>query len=203
MTSKTAKAKGRRLQQQAAEILAEAMGLTIDAEPPAKPGERRGVVYVPEGQGDLRIRRMGQPGADIVLASQKAQWRIAIDGRPAWIECKNQEAFRLDAATWSRGSIWLQGVYEDTVTRADKVGAAPLLILSRNHFPILAAIERGTRLIDTMLKEWRSETIMMVGRSLVLVRLFYFTDLLRHVEIERLHSKDLTSGAGALNIGAK
>lgn len=142
MNTKGCKQKGRTFQQQCAEAIAIHLGLTIQAEPPTKPGTRANdAVYVPETDpADLRIRRMGQPGADIVLASEKARTRVAdsASGRAYWIECKNTEDFTLDAKFWSHGSAWLEKVQVATVLAANSAGMAPLVLVKRNGWPAFA-----------------------------------------------------------------
>lgn len=115
MTPKSAKAKGRRLQQQVAEALSRAFGLTIAAVPPTRPRrDASGVVYVPESDGpDLGIRRIGEAGADVVLLSARARERVRIRVgddrrlRSCWFEVKNVERWGQGYARgrdlWDRG----------------------------------------------------------------------------------------------------
>jgi len=87
-------AKGRRLQVELAESLALAFKLTIDAEPPTKVGVRQnGVEYVQEGTGDLRIRRSGQAGADVIMTSNISRRFLRLFGKPIHFECKNVETY--------------------------------------------------------------------------------------------------------------
>lgn len=98
MRTASRKAKGRALQQEVAEMLSYSFGLTIMAPPPTKPGNRNGAEYVPEPDGDILIRRMSQPGADVLLKSQKAidivnsHFGRAGEKSIVGFECKNDEA---------------------------------------------------------------------------------------------------------------
>lgn len=98
MRTASKKAKGRALQQEVAEMLSYSFGLTIMASPPTKPGNRNGAEYVPEPDGDILIRRMSQPGADVLLKSQKAidivnsHFGRAGEKSIVGFECKNDEA---------------------------------------------------------------------------------------------------------------
>jgi len=130
MKPSSVKAKGRRLQTETAESLGVRLNLTIDAEPPTKPGRRSsGAIYVPEGTGDLRIRRMGQPGADVVPISKVAQDRLRLNREPLHIECKNVETFDLMTILRTRESpAWLTQAFR----QCDKK-KHPLVVLRKNR----------------------------------------------------------------------
>lgn len=150
MTHGGRKAKARRLQVEVAEMLARAFGLTILAEKPTKPGRRNGVLWVPEGEpADLKVRMMGQSGADVALLTARARRAVAYDGAPLWIECKNMEAgWELGKAFWSRkvpggiAAAWRQAqkgaVAVGRVLGVMDRGMLPLVVLSRNFWPPVA-----------------------------------------------------------------
>ncbi|MEM4723843.1 MAG: hypothetical protein QXP01_02390 [Candidatus Hadarchaeum sp.] len=93
MRPRSIKQKGRRLQVLVAEWLSRHTGLTIIATPPTRPGIRNEAIYVPEGEGDLLVRTMSQPGIDVFLASDKARaiCRDVLGVDALGIECKNDE----------------------------------------------------------------------------------------------------------------
>lgn len=109
MTHGARRSKARRLQVHVTEALARAFDLTILAEKPTLPGVRDGVVWVPEGEpADLKVRVMGQAGADVALLTPRAMKAVALDGHPLYFECKNAEAtpaVRLDDKFWTKGMV--------------------------------------------------------------------------------------------------
>lgn len=135
---RSSKAKGRRLQTYVAERLSAFLGLTIEAVPPTKPGNRNGAMYVPEGTGDLRIRRMGEGGCDVILVTENARYKAAVGPQPLFIECKNTEAWALDAMFWIKGSnAFILNALEQA-RRSAPEGWMTLLILGKNRWPPLA-----------------------------------------------------------------
>jgi len=146
MRVQSGKAKGRRLQATVAEALSRTHGLTIEAVPPTKPGAREhGATYVGEfKQPDLRVKRMGEAGADVVLLSQRAVDRVALQDtngvwHPVWFECKNREGWQLDAHFWNAGRLAiLDRAFEQTAERPEEY--VPIVVLSRNRHPPLAVL---------------------------------------------------------------
>lgn len=135
---RSSKAKGRRLQAQVAEAFSAAFTLTIEAVPPTKPGERNGAMYVPEGTGDLRIRRMGEAGCDVVLVTEDARKAVAVGRLPLFIECKNTEAWALDAMFWARGTNAFIAKALHQARASAPEGWMAVLILGKNRWPPLA-----------------------------------------------------------------
>lgn len=140
------KAKARRLQVDTAEILAGSGDLTIEATPPTKPGKRNGVLWVPEGVADLRVRTMGQPGADVAPLSDLAKKKLRFRGRPTWWECKNTESWEFGAQFWITGSMavltnaWVQARKAASHFHSDfSLQWEPIIVLGKNRWPILAA----------------------------------------------------------------
>ena len=137
------KAKGREFQSLVAEMLAVGLGLTIRAEPPTKPGTRaNGAVYVPEGDhADLHVRRMGQPGADVALLSDKARRLIAIEDFELHIECKkNAKEVDLGWKFWRGGgcNAFLSKAMNqanDGAHRASVRAAVGLVAFAGNNWP--------------------------------------------------------------------
>jgi hypothetical protein len=145
MTHKSANGKARRLQVLAAELLSIHCDLSIEACPPTKPGIRAtGARYLPEGsQPDLRVRMMGQPGADVALISDKAKAQARFrDGNPFWIECKNTEKWGLESTFWERSV--LPEFMQDALAQAEQGsqaaggGSTPLVVLAKNHWTPMA-----------------------------------------------------------------
>lgn len=135
---RSSKAKGRRLQTYVAERLSWFLGLSIEAIPPTQPGERNGAVYVPEGTGDLRIRRMGEAGCDVVLVTEYARQQATFKSQSLFIECKNTEAWALDAMFWVKGSnAFILNALEQA-RRSTRDDWMALLILGKNRWPPLA-----------------------------------------------------------------
>ena len=144
MRTSSVKAKGRRLQSQLAEALAAYFGLTIEAVPPTKPGIRKlragGTArYVPEGErADLRVRRMGEAGADVALLTKRARQRVALGGRWVFWEAKNVEAFALNSTYWTDGScVVLRTAMEQHV---EHTGYVTVAVLGKNRHPPVAAV---------------------------------------------------------------
>lgn len=139
---RSSKAKGRRLQTYVAERLSEFLGLSIEAIPPTKPGERNGAVYVPEGTGDLRIRRMGEAGCDVVLVTEYARKQATFKSQPLFIECKNTEAWALDAMFWAKGSnAFILSALDQarrSAVHAYTEDWMTVLVLGKNRWPPLA-----------------------------------------------------------------
>lgn len=151
MLTSSAKAKGRRLQFQVAELLSKEFALTIEANPPTRPGERKnGAVYISETDAlaDLRVRRMGEAGSDVALLSTTAKERVcqrdvywAGSGNPhapLWIECKNTEAWNFDANFWKTGANAFVDAAMHQINHAMPSKWRPLLVLGRNRWEPLA-----------------------------------------------------------------
>ena len=149
MTSKSGKAKGRRLQVLVAETLAARFNLTIEAAAPTKPGLRaNGARYVSEGDmPDLRVRQMGQPGADVALLSEHARAVVRLPGRePIWWECKNSESWALDAGFWRAHDLpkfalkAIQQAYGACLKagKLDQYTAMPVIVLGKNNHEPMA-----------------------------------------------------------------
>lgn len=119
-----------------AEAIAVRFGLTIEAGATTQPGRRpNGAVYVVEtDHPDIRVRRSGEPGADVCLLSTKAQKAF-----PFWIECKNSESFSL--ASFANGAI-------DFVEKAFlQCHERPAVVIwRRNYHPTWAFIELSCQL---------------------------------------------------------
>ncbi len=140
------RAKGRRLQVEVAVILAKKFKLQIEATPPTKPGIREGAIWVAEDdKPDLRVRTMGQPGADVAILSLRAKRKISMYNSqtlkydPVWFEVKNVEAWRLDAKFWEKGQ--LPSVMVSAVKQAKKnapEGWRPIAVIGKNYMPPLA-----------------------------------------------------------------
>lgn len=121
-------------------MLARAFGLTILAEKPTKPGKRNGVLWVPEGEpADLKVRMMGQSGADVALLTAKAKAAVAYNGRPLYLECKNVEA------GWEFGKAFWEGKVPAGIAaayaqaeRAARPAYHPLVVMSKNFWPPIA-----------------------------------------------------------------
>jgi len=147
-------AKARRLQTRVAEDLSRAFGLSIEAEPPTKPGRRNGALWVAEGSGaDLRVRRMGSPGDDVALLTDAARRRVRLPGRPAFaFECKNAEAWDLDAVWRSalrkgHGCVSAEApaFMRDALRQLTARIAGdrePVVVLGKNNWPDLALLAR-------------------------------------------------------------
>jgi len=141
------KAKGRRFQVEVAETIARARGLTIEAVPPTKTGVRKDVRWVEEGHADLRVRRMGEAGADVALLSELAREQITLGHNiPVWIECKNAEGWTFDAGFWRTGKHYF---IAEGLIQAKKamptINWKPVLIMSKNRWPALAIWEATGR----------------------------------------------------------
>lgn len=145
MKVKSLKAKGRRLQVEVAEALASYFDLTVEAQPPTKPGRLRNVTYVPETKNpDLRVRRSGEPGSDVVLLSDKAKQVLSIGGTPLSIECKYTEKFSLAhfLKTLDIGHIIGKGFKQaESVSSRSTV---PVVFARKNRYPILCFLRFGT-----------------------------------------------------------
>lgn len=143
MRSSSVKAKGRRLQVELAEQLSVRFGLTIEATPPTKPGVREasGAVYVPvHAFPDLRVKRMGEAGADVELITPKATERVRLDGYPIWWECKNVErGWDLGPGFWKTGSLALVTQAFEQAKAAKPVDTTTVVVISKNRHPTLAA----------------------------------------------------------------
>jgi len=142
MKTAGAKAKGRRLQVLTAEIIAREYSLTIEAHPPVPVGERQGVLYVREDENpDLRVRGSSEPGADVVLVTERARSCLcAPRGESFHIECKNVEEIGLGPKFWTGlGSAILDTAYNQALTS----GREPLVVLSRNRWPVIGAVGRN------------------------------------------------------------
>lgn len=154
MTHKSGNAKGRRLQVLVAETVATQFGLTIEAASPTKPGTRaNGAVYVAEGERpDLRVRQMGQPGADVALLSEKAREVVRIPTRdPIWWECKNTERWALDAAFWRAHDLpapALKAIQQ--AYRASQGYWTPVVVLSKNHHEPMALWQATRPEVDAL-----------------------------------------------------
>lgn len=147
MTHGGSNAKARRLQVRVAEDLSRALGLTIEAEPPTRPGERNGATWVVEGSGaDLRVRRMGAAGDDVALLTKQASARVRWPGgAPLQIECKCTEAISLDAV-WKgdrRSCAPLAAALAQLRKRHPEWGQSePVVVFSKNRWPVLALLAR-------------------------------------------------------------
>ena len=143
MRPSSAKAKGRRLQVELAEALSVRLGLTIEATPPTKPGVREasGAVYVPvHSFPDLRVKRMGEAGADVELLTPKAASYTKLDGHPIWWECKNVErGADFNAAFWRSGRLPLLDTAFEQADASRPPQSTVAVVFSRNHYPILVA----------------------------------------------------------------
>ena len=167
MKTSSAKAKGRRLQVQVAEVLARAFSLSILAEKPTKPGKRNGAWWIgeselfptqaavdlalPDGSDhwtpDLRVRLMGHPGADVALLTARARERVAHQRRPLSIECKNVEAWGLGREFWlGEVPALVRAGYEQARKQCvagvlSSLAALPLLVVGRNRWPPVAVCD--------------------------------------------------------------
>ena len=142
MKSRTRKDKGRRLQVQLAEALSIHFGLTIEAKPPVQTGERAsGALYVPEsGRPDLQVKRMGEPGADVVLMSGRARGLVSVAGLPCMFECKNHEALEFGPKLWDMGALpVVREALGQCYAEAMDAGWLPCAVVSRNRWPVLVA----------------------------------------------------------------
>ena len=98
MTHGARRSKARRLQVHVTEALARAFDLTILAEKPTLPGVRDGVVWVPEGEpADLKVRVMGQAGADVALLTPRAMKAVLTRKNPT--RARPSDAEQPQAAT--------------------------------------------------------------------------------------------------------
>lgn len=144
MTPGARRAKAQRLQRRVAEDLSAALGLTIQAEPPTRPGRRpNGARYVAEGDvADLRIRRSGQSGDDVVLASPKALALVQLSkGVPLAIEVKNVEAWTLDAV-FRRDTGGLAFLARALAQLHGRISGRrqPVVVFGKNRYPPLALL---------------------------------------------------------------
>jgi len=142
MKPASAKCKGRRLQTQLAETLAVRFDLTIDATPPTKPGARpNGAVYVPvHAFPDLRVKRMGEAGADVELLTPRAIERVQLDGYPIWFECKNVEnGWDIGAGFWRSGNLAVVADAFEQASAARPIETTSVIVLAKNRHPMLAA----------------------------------------------------------------
>jgi hypothetical protein len=146
MTPGARRSKGQRLPRHVAESLSAALNLTIEAAAPTKPGKRpNAAVYVAEGSNaDLRIRRSGQPGADLALLSERARSLLAIEERNVYVECKNCEGWMVGADMWKTGKVsklvykaWSQTLRAANACFAD---VRPMIILGKNNHPPLVIL---------------------------------------------------------------
>lgn len=143
MRHRSRRDKSRRLQVQVAEAFARAFKLMVLAEKPTKPGTRNGVLWVPEGEpADLKVRMMGQAGADVALLTARARDAISWCGLPLWIECKNVEG------GWDLGKAFWEGKVpsglKDAWNQANKGAKAtfrPLVVVARNFWPPIAVAD--------------------------------------------------------------
>lgn len=140
--ARKSKSKGRRFQVIVAEMLAQFFGLSIEANPPRKPGVRKGVAYVMEGQGDLRVRNMGQAGADVALVSHAARKMVSFLNIPFHIECKNLQSFSLDQKIWE-GKVpeLIQKAWGQAVKGAKYQRFYPVLVITRNFYPPIVVVD--------------------------------------------------------------
>jgi len=149
--SRSAKNKGRRLQIGVAVSVAAKLGLTVVCDPPREPD---GVLWVPEEglqleEGkpiewpDLRVRRMGEPGADVALLSVRARQRVTIGGQPVWWECKNSESWEFGPRFWEgKGQAFVENAWNQARGAAPK-GWVPVVVLGKNRWPSLAVWRGG------------------------------------------------------------
>lgn len=182
MRPSSGKAKGRRFQVEVAEIIAKARGLTIEAVPPTKAGFRNGVQWVPEGTGDLRVRRMGEAGCDVALISHEAREKVTLGYNvPLWIECKNTEAWTFDAGFWRTGqNAFIHQAMEQTKKAIAKqkqviLNWKPVLVLSKNRWPALAVWHATAR----DLAQFDGRQLLLFGES----GEYYVTNFLDFVDI--------------------
>lgn len=151
MKIRSAKNKGRRLQIGVAVSVASRFNLTIVCDPPREPD---GVLWVPEeglvGEEvalikwpDLRVRRMGEPGADVALISVRARQLVTIGGQPVWWECKNSESWEFGPRLWEgKGQGFLENAWNQARTAAPKEWV-PVVVLGKNRWPSLAVWRGG------------------------------------------------------------
>jgi len=124
MLTRSAKAKGRRLQNQVARDLARVTGLRY-----GRPDD---------DSADLRGRPMGMSGPDIVR-SERALERV-----PFYIECRARESWGFGPRTLDSGTSPLVTWFVETANAAFWWNEArpdlnvPLLIVTRNHYPVVA-----------------------------------------------------------------
>jgi len=166
-------------------ILARRFKLTIEATPPTQPGIKKKVQWVREDEKpDLRVRTMGQPGADVMLVSEQAKNKVSLfdslEGRwyPVWFEIKNVEAWSLDAKFWSNGLLpaVMTGAYHQAVKRAPR-GWKPIAVVGKNYMPPLAIWFSPIEDQLEALKTW--EAPMLVSNSWIVTPFDpYFTGLL-------------------------
>lgn len=106
MGGRGSKAKGREYQKEIAEQIAARWGFTIEAMSPKSIGKVvNGVTYVSEKDNpDLRVRQMGQAGADIVCLTKHARVQF-----PYSVECKIRKALPslLTMMEWEELNKWL------------------------------------------------------------------------------------------------
>jgi hypothetical protein len=151
MRTASKKAKGRALQQEVAEMLSYSFGLTIMASPPTKPGNRNGAEYVPEPDGDILIRRMSQPGTDVLLKSQKSieivnsHFGCASEKSIVGFECKNDEALAKILA-WPFGGAIISTQLYNIFKKARNEGCVLCVSANRKHPLLVVAAEWAVRL---------------------------------------------------------
>lgn len=139
MKSRQRKVKGRKLQVALAEKLALELGLTIEAQPPTPVGIRaNGVNYLAEDQWpSLRIRRMGEPGADVALLSPLARNKVRLYGCPLYFECKNHERLEFSKDIWTNRTLPTVQVALSQAVKSCPEGWLPCAVVSKNRWPVL------------------------------------------------------------------
>lgn len=155
MKTSSAKAKGRRLQVEFAEAVAVRFHLTVEASPPTRTGTRpNGAVYVAETENaDLRVRRSGEPGNDVVPLTTKARHVFHIFGWPFAVECKNVETLSFDRPSFWKGqglTLVDTALQQALRYRTDEMA---IVIMSRNQFPVLVAFTAPNHVEHTYLSD--------------------------------------------------
>lgn len=169
------KRKGRKLQVELAEQLSVLFGLTIEATPPTKPGVREatGAVYVPvHAFPDLRVKRMGEAGADVELLTPKAAGSVRLDGHPIWWECKNVErGWDIGAGFWRTGSLSLVTQAFEQAKAAKPLETTTVVVISKNRHPTLAAwlartFEPSPRMRPQLLVDMHDDLVVLTTLEL-------------------------------------
>ncbi len=133
MLTSSAKAKARALQNRVAKDLAKATGLSY-----GRPDD---------DAADLRGRQMGTAGPDLVRRWDEAVLKAV----PFYVEARNRESWGFGPRTLDGGSP-LGRWYVETAAKALKEPRGevnmPLLVATRNHYPLVAVVDDGMFLMD-------------------------------------------------------
>jgi hypothetical protein len=139
MTPRSGKAKGREFQKRVAEAIAKKFGLTIEAMSPKSVGKVvNGARYVPEGDGDLRVRQMGQAGFDIVCLTEKARRFF-----PYNVECKSRKTLPNPLGGWGELVKWFNQA------RLHPCVGTSIVVFKANRSAPYVLLKKYSRLFDT------------------------------------------------------